>query len=225
MKHTATTAAAIADRFLTRGDAVLEIGAADGHHTRVYAERVGPTGYVLAVEPHQPSARALQKACQALPCVTVFPVAVGARVGTGRFQASIADPKCSSLWAENVPDPGEAYQVDVTTVDALVRAMPRTPKVIQVDAQGAEAEILIGARITLALPIVWVIEVWATGLLHAGATVREVLELFQSFGYTPRSLLGKRLDWNDAHVYATGRTRNAHADFVMVPEDLMEADW
>jgi FkbM family methyltransferase len=225
VKHTIATASVIADRFLTSGATVLEIGAGDGAHTRVYAERVGPTGHVLAVEPHRQSARAVQRVCEDLPWVTVLPVAVGARVGWARLQASRDHPHWSSLWAENVPDPGEAYPVDVTTIDVLVRALPRAPTVIQVDAQGAEAAILRGATTTLTLPIVWVIEVWATGLRRAGSTVRDVCEPFHACGYTPRSLLGTRLDWDEAEAYAAGRQQTAHADFVMVPEDLMEADW
>lgn len=224
MKHTVTTASAIADRFLASGDAVLEIGAACGEFTRVYADRVGPTGFVLAVEPHRESYRALLKAYRDYSWVTALPVAVGSGEGDEVFLASQTVPNTSSFWAKNVIDPSESYEVVVTTVDALVRSMPCAPRVIQVDAQGAEAAILRGATKTLALPIVWVIEVWATGLLRAGAEVRDICALFQAYAYTPYSLLGKRLDWDTAHAYAAGRARNAHADFMMVP-DAMEAAW
>lgn len=225
MKHKPASAAALAERFLTAGDSVLEIGAADGVHTRVYASRVGHTGHVLAVEPHRGQGQALREMFEDTPWVTVQQAAIGATVGESLFYPDVKRPKCSSVWPENVATPGDPYLVPVTTIDALVASMPRTPKLIQIDAQGAEAAILRGARKTLTLPIVWVIEVWASGLSATGASVSDVLLPFQTHAYTPRSILGKRLDWYDAEVYAAGRVGPSHADFVMVPDDLMEADW
>lgn len=225
MKHTVTSAVELAQRFLQLGDAVLEIGAADGAYTRVYADRVGPTGSVLAVEPHRGHLKTLRGAYAAMPWVTIWPGAVGASIGERLFQTDQTYPKQSSFWAKNVAVPGEAYPVAVTTIDALVRTMPRAPKLIQVDAQGAEAAILGGAVKTLALPIVWVIELWATGLRRAGASVKDVLRPFQDHAYTPRTLQGQRLGWDTADRTAVACVGASHIDLVMVPEDLMEADW
>lgn len=226
MKHKVGTATKLARRFLTPGDAVLEIGAADGVYTRVYADQVGPSGHVWAVEPHPAYARELSALEERRPWLTVYRGAVGARVHPHAWLYTDAtDPKRSSLWRENVPDPQAGCPVLMTTIDTLVAAMPRVPRLIQVDAQGAEAAILAGARMTLTLPIVWVIELWAAGLTAAGASVSEVMEYFQSHAYTPRSLHGAHVEWTTAHEAATAQVGGSHTDLVMVPEDLMEADW
>lgn len=223
MKHKIDSAVALARRFLQPGDAVLEIGAADGSYTRVYADRVGPTGSVLAVEPHRGHLQTLRETSR--PWVTIWCGAVGAMVGERVLQTDRTNPKRSSLWAENVPDPGEAYPVAVTTIDALVRSMPRAPRLIQIDAQGAEAAMLLGAGKTLDLPIVWVMEVWSTGLWRAGASVDDVLAPFEAHAYSTRTLLGHRLAWATAQQESIARMGAAHTDLVMVPEDFMEADW
>lgn len=225
MKYKAAAAVSIARRFLSAGDAVLEIGAADGEYTRIYADRVGRTGRVLAVEPYQPHVRELRRLSVTLPWVTVRHAAVGAVIGDALFYPDQTDPKRSSLWSTNVPDPGEASMVPMTTVDALVAWLPSTPALIHVDAQGAEAGILAGARQTLTLPIVWIVELWSSGLQHAGSSVAEVMDAFQAHAYAPRSVRGARLDWAAAVDQASSRRGLAHADVVMVPETLTGVSW
>jgi FkbM family methyltransferase len=224
MKHKPLTAKRIARRFLRPGDAVLEIGAADGEHTRIYADRVGPEGYVLAVEPHR-DLHLLRSAVGPMPWVTIRQAAVGATAGQRPFYTNRSNPKRSALCRANVGLVDDTYPVIVTTVDACAAAMPRAPRVIQIDAQGAEFEILLGATKTLQLPCVWVIELWARGLVQAGGSVSAVLDLFQAHAFTPRSLLGTRLGWDEALDVAASRQGSGHVDYVMVPEDLMEADW
>lgn len=196
---------------------MLEIGAADGEHTRIYADYVGPTGHVLAVEPNPQQRRALQAVSAEMPWVSVRAEAVGRMAGMVPLYTDRAQPKQSSLWLQNVPGSGIAYTVPVTTVDALVASMPRAPRLIQVDAQGAEAGILAGASRTLALPIVWVIEVWALGLQRAGASVDEVLSYFHAHTYTPHTVRGRCIAWTAAYEQATARIGLAHTDLVMVP--------
>lgn len=225
MKHTAATASAIARQVLRDGDAVLEVGAADGAYTQVYADHVGRTGHVLAVEPHRPSVQALRTLADARPWITVWHGAVGPTAGLARFYPDQTNPKRSSLWPTNVPDPGQASIVPVTTIDALVASMPQLPGLIQVDAQGAEAGILAGAIDTLARPIVWVIELWASGLRQAGSSVAEVLAVFKAHAYRPRSVRGARLEWDAACAEASARRGPAHLDLVMVPAALAGVQW
>lgn len=217
MKHTAASAARIARRVLHAGDAVLEIGAADGEHTAVYADRVGPTGCVVAVEPHRQHAQALGRLCATRPWVLVQQLAVESHEGTREFYPDRGNAKCGSLWAANVLDTEASYPVPVTTIDALVDAMPRPPRLIQVDAQGAEAAIVLGAARTLQSPIVWVIELWAAGLLAAGGSVDDVLSAFMRSGYVPVSLRGSALEWQDVRDYTTDRPWAGHFDVVMRP--------
>jgi len=226
VKHKIGSAAHLAHRFLDRGDAVLDIGAADGAYTRVYADRVGRTGSVLAVEPNVRHLGQLLDACEPMPWVSIWYGAVGRdRLGLGWLHEDADDPKRSSLWASNVSRPGHGYHVAVTTVDALIETMPQQPKLIQVDAQGAEADIVAGAGKALTAPIVWVLEIWREGLANAGATVDDVLLPFEVHGYTARSIAGARIEWDDLREQVRPHLGVTHADVVLVPDALKGADW
>lgn len=222
LKHRPETAAALARRFLEPGDAVLDIGAADGTYTCLYAARVGPTGEVVAVEPHPDHLSALRQSVGALPWVTVTAAAAGATNGSAPFYAHARKPTRSSLYARNVKQPDAAALVPIVTIDALVASMRQTPALIQVDAQGAEAEILRGASRTLRLPMVWVIEVWPVGVQRAGSTLADVLRPFEVLGYRPESAHGHAVSWRAARRACedAGATKSGHVDLVMVPESV-----
>lgn len=215
-------AAQLAQRFLEPGDAVLEIGAADGEYTHLYAERVGPTGEVLAVEPNRKVRAQGIKACPGW--VSWCAAAVGADEGTVTLHTARRYPKTASLYADNVPH-GPAYDVPMTTVDALVAKMRQTPALIQVDAQGAEAAILAGAHRTLALPVVWVVEVWPQGLAHAGASAEVLVAIFQRCGHVPESPSGIAISWTEVGRQAkrSGHARHGHFDLVLIPRQLQMA--
>lgn len=225
IKHKPASAAVIASQFLQPGDTVLEIGAADGEYTAVYAERVGVAGRVIAVEPHPDHVTQLQALAETCPQITVVPMAVGSAEGEALLYHDTIAPKRSSLYPTNVSRPGAVSRVPVTTIDALVASLGLTPALIQVDAQGAEASIVAGAVGTLALPIVWVIEVWPAGLRHAGATVADAIGHFEARTFCPHTVRGASLSWREAYDESAARDGFKHADFVMVPDALVGAAW
>ncbi len=219
MKHGPESAELLCRRFLRRGNAALDIGAAFGELTRIYAEAVGSTGYVLAVEPNRQTFEALWKAMKPWPQVVCYEYAVAEAFGEGMLTDS-ERPKHSSLWTANVPHPKVSYPVRMTTLDALVQEMPWNPSLIKIDAQGAEAEILRGATETLNRSVVWVVELWPAGLKHAGATIADVLLPFKQHGYVPADPKGRTTSWGDAKTEASGKRGGASVDLVFIPGNL-----
>lgn len=216
-KYTVDAAESAVRRLLEPGDTVLEIGAADGAHSALYAARVGPSGCVVAVEPHPDHVACLQARQDAYPWLRVLPVAVGAVDGESVLFAHARRPMCSSLYDGNIcQTDGTSYQVQVMTVDAIVATMPTAPSLIHLDAQGAEGEILRGARRTLRLPITWVVEVWPTGLVNGGSSAVELFETFRTHGYVPETVRGEAWPWSDLHAAAARRQGGGYCDVVMV---------
>lgn len=173
---------------LEPGDVVLDIGANVGHYTKKYAERVGPTGLVYAIEPHPGALSVLMDTCQVYPQVIPAQIAMADTCGVRRLYCADGDSQRSSLWVENLiprDTPPDAQHVMVATLDAMLMVLGVTPKLIKVDAQGAEGAILKGAVETLAKPILWAMELWPMGLTHAGSSVAEVISMFESRGFIP----------------------------------------
>ncbi len=146
------------------GDLVLDIGANIGTHTLAFANLVGPTGAVVAFEP-QPTVFNILAANLALnnaDQVRAFNAAVGAGVG-GAGGGLIQVPRTAPDRPANFGDlhlrwdaPGAATDaVPLMAIDALEL---QACKLIKVDVQGMEAEVLRCASATIARhrPILYV---------------------------------------------------------------------
>jgi FkbM family methyltransferase len=135
-------------RFCTPGDVALDIGANIGTHTLALARLVGPGGLVFAFEPQRIVFQTLcaNMALNSLDNIHCINAAVGATAGT--LKLFDADP--------NVPNNFGGVQV------AMLAGAPRASPVdrlrlddfldidrlrlIKIDVEGMEAEVLRGAR-------------------------------------------------------------------------------
>lgn len=161
---------------------VVDVGANRGSITQMAAERVGPSGRVLAIEPDDRCHADLAQVSLRYPHVTVFETAVG---GYGRATLSRqSDPAQSSIWPGAIDGPTEHVSVPIVTLDTL---MDRAD-VVKIDAQGSESVILQGAARLLAACPRWVLEIWPRGLAASGATVEDVISLCAAHDLTPRWL-------------------------------------
>ena len=202
---------------LRAGDFVLDIGAADGEYAQHYAKAVGPTGSVVAVEPYPVSVAQIRERCDELGTVTVVAAAAGDHSTNTDLYPDIRHPKRSSLWRANVPvERSEAVLVSVVTIDNVCECLG-TPRLVKVDAQGAEAAILRGATKTLDAGCYWALELWHDGLAAAGASVEDVIAPFQQRGYTPTSLGGVATTWEAVAAEANQQRGHAAMDILAMP--------
>jgi FkbM family methyltransferase len=143
---------------LRPGDTVVDAGANVGSHTLPFAQAVGPTGRVHAFEPQASVAEVLQAnmASNGAAQVVVHQAALGAASGR------IVVPRLASDRPINLGGltlggfgPGEGDDVALTTLDEL--ALPDC-RLIKIDVEGMEGEVLAGGVGTLARcrPILYV---------------------------------------------------------------------
>lgn len=168
---------AVLEAFLRPGDVVLDIGGYIGTHTRSFARAVGPTGRVIAFEPQPVVVDVLRRNGALGPArVEVVQAAVGAEQGSAAIAApAVGEHGNFGAMSLGAVDASADLEVPVVRVDDLSLEQLRLMKI---DVEGMEADVLRGAERTVAAlrPVVYA----ECNTLEAGA---RVFELLRSWGY------------------------------------------
>lgn len=134
-------------RLLDPGDTALDIGAHIGHHTLLAAQAVGKSGRVYAFEASPQTCALLRTniARNGFANVDARNLAVCARTGSiDLFLASHENNGRNSL---SESEGRRSIQVACTRLDDLLGEIPcSTIKFIKIDVEGAEPDVLTGAR-------------------------------------------------------------------------------
>jgi FkbM family methyltransferase len=136
------------------GAVVLDVGANVGSYTLLFAIWVGPAGRVFAFEPAPEAREGLRKhvALNGLADrVEIAPYAASSIAGSARFRI---DGASGANAIATGGDRGHAASIDVetTTIDAFCDRHRVRPDVVKIDVEGAELDVLAGARRVLAQP-------------------------------------------------------------------------
>ncbi|MEO8076551.1 MAG: FkbM family methyltransferase [Acidobacteriota bacterium] len=129
------------------GDVVFDVGANLGGYTMLFGMWVGPRGKVYGFEPAPGARRGLTRHVMLNHLedrIVVRPEAMSIRDGTTRFRAAGLD-------GDNRIAHGAEQGIDVatTSLDTFCRAHHLHPSFIKLDVEGAELDVLKGARETL----------------------------------------------------------------------------
>lgn len=140
---------------LRPGDVAFDVGSNLGYFTLLMATKVNPDGRVVAFEPDPEMFAALERNLErnsdAATAVTPLPVAAGAAQGKVRFARGWRATR------GRVVASGGDLDVDVTTVDETSERYG-SPRLLKIDVEGGELDVLRGARAVLseARPLVLV---------------------------------------------------------------------
>lgn len=181
---------------LAPGDIFVDVGANIGLYSILASRRVGQTGRVLAFEPSpREFARLLENlTLNDAMSVTPFSVALGGAPGlmdlhiapthTGLNTLQISDSAAHAFRGARV------HSVPVLTFDDAIAPLlaGRTVKLLKIDVEGAEMDVLIGMKAALAEGLFAriVIEVTPDFLRAFGRTKGELYDLLAGFGYRPQ---------------------------------------
>ncbi|HUK30099.1 MAG TPA: FkbM family methyltransferase [Candidatus Acidoferrum sp.] len=179
-------------RHLRPGDTCVDVGGHLGYYSMLMARLVGPGGRVITFEPVQENIAVLEEnlAMNHMDNVRLVNTALGRCSGTMTLVRSESETMSAtpSIRAYAVEGSQKQVEVNVDTLDAFLDRNGCRPKLIKIDVEGAEIEVLLGAMKTLANshPVVMVeIHGWGE------ASNREVLDLFSSLHYSV-SVVGTR---------------------------------
>lgn len=138
------------EQLVGAGDVVVEAGANLGAHTVFLARRVGPKGRVYAFEPQAPIHELLDRNLRdndlAPPAVALY-AALGSRMGVARIPRIDYDAAGQNFGGCALTDAADGVEVQMLTVDSL--GLMRCD-LIKVDVEGHEAQVIEGARETIA---------------------------------------------------------------------------
>lgn len=180
-------------RRLSGGDTFVDIGANTGYHTLLASRLVGETGSVVSIEA-SPSIYAILLANLERNRITnVRAVNVAASDQRGTLDL-YRGPETNRGLSSSVNTSGrelEATVASLPTHEILEPAEAQHARLIKIDVEGAEAQVLAGLTPLLSggrddLEVV--VEVTPQFLERADHTVGDILELFRAHGFHPYAL-------------------------------------
>ncbi len=177
------------ERFLRQGMTFLDVGAHHGLYTLLASKRVGPKGRVIAFEPSRRERRWLVRHVWLNFCrnVRVEPFAVG----SVRSQADFFVVDGREDWGNSLRPPaveGATHRVRVDVIsldDYLAQNGNWTVDFVKLDVEGAELEVLRGARHLLSdvpRPVI-LAEVYDVRTEPWGYRAREIVEHLHNLDY------------------------------------------
>ena len=144
-------------KLIGKGDSVLEVGAHIGYLTQYFEFLVGVEGHVLAVEPTPSSAKYLKK--NVCPKTIIIEKAASNRIGEIAFFTEEFGGFTNSLISEFTHTQNELHQkfqnvasninsikVKSDTLDNICAQNKFVPNFIKIDVEGAEYDVLKGAK-------------------------------------------------------------------------------
>jgi FkbM family methyltransferase len=140
----------IISKHVKPGMRVLDIGAHGGFYALLLSKLVGPTGQVIAFEPLPANYRVLEEnlALNGVKNVQIQREAVGKC--SGEMEFSVPDPENSLVAGQVFPaDPRGSMSVQVVSLDDFLLERGVDVDFIKMDVEGAEGDIMRGARRTL----------------------------------------------------------------------------
>ncbi len=180
--------------FLQPGDHVADVGAHFGYFSLVAARCVGESGQVHSFEAASGACRILRRNTKALPWIAAHHLAVSSTPGEVSFtefpvhysEFNTLHPEVfeSESWFQHATP--RRVTVQATPLDAWF-ASRKVPRLIKIDVEGAEAEVIQGMKTLLAThrPVV-TLECW--GPARPGGSHREAQALLLAAGYTAFSI-------------------------------------
>lgn len=181
---------------LQEGDVVFDVGAHTGKHTLPMSEAVGDLGTVIAFEPIREKFTELEKKTRNIKNIEIYNVCCSSNNLITNFTYLPDDPGKSSKHIrtklETVQNRYDYLSLNIS-LDSFFINM--NPSFIKIDVEGAEYEVLLGAKeiIENSLPVIHT-ELGHDTLSPFANTPSEIYFFFKDRGYVSFDILGNILD-------------------------------
>jgi FkbM family methyltransferase len=141
-------------RTLTGGDTFVDVGAHYGYFTLLASRLVGPAGRVLAFEASAATFATLEENTRRYANIACFHRAASDRRGTLTFyEFPVLFSEYNSLEIDQFREaswfrkyPPQPFEVQALPLDDCLGGLAQPPKVIKIDVEGAELQVIRGSR-------------------------------------------------------------------------------
>lgn len=209
--------------FLSPGDVCVDIGAHVGRHMYPMAECIGKGGRIFAIEPIPSLAEALRQSITAGghgSMISVHELALSDATGVTSFVIAEDALAYSGLRRRTYDSPTRTKEIEVTlsTLDILAEKNMGALDYIKIDAEGAEWNILKGARNALEKfrPVVS-FEFGEASYGVFDVNPEEVHAFFDALSYVLYDIRGRRLNREE---FALSSRRQELWDYLAIPAEL-----
>jgi FkbM family methyltransferase len=195
-------------RFLRPGDIFYDVGSNIGFFSLIAARLVGPSGGVVAIEPVPGNAAVIRRNMQRndFTHVQILEIALGAEPGVAALHVTKHPGGATLSTTEIPPDATGTIRVTVKTLDDLTLTEKLgTPRLVKIDVEGTELEVMKGMTQTLAAfepVILFEIDAPDTERLEAkSAAIRAFLEAHR-YQLHPLEKSYQNMAWEVRHAIA-----------------------
>jgi FkbM family methyltransferase len=203
--------------FVPDGSLAIDVGANVGFFAVRFAQWVGPSGEVIAIEPEGRNYDSLVSALKRkglLGRVRPLRAVAAAASGAAFLEINSLHPADHKISRD-----GTGVAVDAITLDGVVSGKTSLrPGLIKIDVQGAEMLVLQGAAgiLSAAGPALF-IELHEEGLARFGTSVSAILDHLSQYGYQPYWLMraGPHRKIGAAEIHA-GVARKGYVDVLFL---------
>ena len=174
---------------LKPGMVLLEIGANIGYYTLIALQHLGPNGSVVALEPSPVNLCALSENLRLNEVdgrVKVFPYAAGRKPGVLPFYMMPRRNQSTLIMSDEYNKPTSVTNVDVMTIDALLKEENVKVDYFRMDVEGFEVEVVEGMVETLTGvngPVGAFIEIHPSVLKKSGSSGCSFVARMEELGY------------------------------------------
>ncbi len=166
-------------KLVAPGDAVIDVGAHVGHHALVAAKAAGPAGKVIAIDPQPYNADRVARNAQLNGMANVLTIIAAAGDKPGFIKLPIQsdrDRARLSLLEAGPGDTGALVEVPLRRIDEIIESagLPAV-KLIKIDVEGFELEVLLGLAATAAKCANIILEVLDTSMSDRNGKIARFL--------------------------------------------------
>jgi FkbM family methyltransferase len=173
------------ESYLKPGSLFVDVGANFGLHSLLACHLVGEQGAVLSIEPVPGNLRLLRRNLHLngfTARTRIIPKALVAEP-CGDLEMTI-EPGLSPAATLSGRSGGHTVLVPTTSLDDCLSREDRLPALVKIDVEGAEHEVLKGARNLLDRGPTLLVEVHRFALPHFNSSPEQLRDYLAGFGYT-----------------------------------------